>query len=77
VKISQNDILEAIQSAVAPRKGEDGFTGPELMELTGYRREAIGRAIRTLVKDGRMEVVRLVRRRINGVEATILGYRLK
>jgi uncharacterized membrane protein len=77
MNISESELLEAVRTAMTPNGTVDGYTGPEIAELTGYPTPKVWRILKLLIRDGRVEIVTLNRQRVNGINATIKGYRFK
>lgn len=74
-----DDILDAIRADIELRKSvtDEGATGPEIARGMGCSTLTARDHIRRLLEAGRMEVVQLERRRIDGRTARVAGYRLK
>lgn len=76
VNISTSELLEAVKSATgAHLNPDDAFTVSELSEALGNSRQLTCRKIR-LLRD-HVEVVKVKRTRIDGMESLVPAYRFK
>jgi hypothetical protein len=78
VSLSQNEVLEAIAAALQPLATvDDGLTVMQLVALTGSSRTTIIKHLRQMMDAGRLEVVFVQARRIDGMTCRLPAYRLK
>ena len=77
MKVTQNELLDALRDALTKPSDGDGFTGPELARMMGCHAAAARDALRVLAAQGRLEVVTVHRAAIDGRTMTLRGYRLK
>jgi len=72
------ELLAAMDEArVGEARGADGVRVQELRELTGRSEATLTRQLRRLIAAGRVEYVPVKFTRIDGVQTTVAGYRLK
>lgn len=76
VKVTTDDLLEALQQALGPGDGE-GTTVSDLCRETGANENMVRRKIRDLIAAGRCEVVRVRRTDMAGRHTRVPAYRLK
>lgn len=80
MKISQNDILEALAEALKARPDNDetgAVTTTELQEVVVKGIDALRRDLKRLIAEGKIECVRVWRVGIDGRYSPIPGYRPK
>ena len=75
--LTTNDLLDALQRAMAPTPMVDGMTTPELAKALGCSDSTVRRMIRQWLATGKAEVVELRRLGMDGRPNTVRGYRLK
>lgn len=73
--MTENELILAIQEALA-KTSEDGATAGEMAEATGRYPTLVRKAIGKLIKEGRMECVKVIRPCIDGTNRTVPGYRM-
>jgi hypothetical protein len=76
MKITQDDLLDALRWALTSTEGEVGMTGPELADAMGCTQAKARDALRRLAGEGRLAIVTLKRQALDGRTMTIKGYRL-
>ncbi len=76
MKVTQGDLLEALQQAMTRPMGEAPTVG-ELARGTGQSEHTVRRALKEMQDAGRLEVVRVRRLALDGVERQVPGYRIK
>lgn len=77
LKVSEQEILAAIEEATALEPTEDGsFSTDELCELLQWPVRRVRDAIRVLLKAGRLKIVPIRRVAMNGIVNTRPGYRV-
>lgn len=74
--VTPNDLLDALRDYMSVQSGE-GFTCPELAAQLGCGVQPMQAAMKRLLADGKAEVVVVQRPRMNGVTASVRGYRLR
>jgi hypothetical protein len=75
--VTEQDLIEAIRTAMSGPGGDDGFTTQELVEATGLTERVICRNLRALQAAGRLDVVKVERTNLAGVASRRPGYRLR
>jgi len=77
MKVTTDDILDALRTALRAAPKGDGFTRPELARQLGVSPMRAGEAIRALLAEGRLEMVLVNRQGLDGRTMTLKGFRLK
>lgn len=77
MSITQDDLLDALRSAIAHPEGGDGFTGPELAEQLKTSATTVRKRLKQLLQSGELELVTVTRKSITGKSLPIIGYRKK
>lgn len=77
--VTEADILDAIRAAIEKHRngGEPGVTTNEYAEARGIGVLKARAEIRTLLVTGEAVVVQVRRRRMDGLDTLVPGYRLK
>lgn len=76
MRVTEADLLEALQRAMTKPVGEAPTVG-ELAVGTGQSVPTVRRALRDMQAAGRLEVLRVRRLALDGVERQVPGYRIK
>lgn len=77
MRVTQDDLLDALRSALTTAPSDDGFTGPELARTMGCGENKVRQALRALLSEGRLDVITLRRQGLDGRAMSIKGYRLR
>lgn len=78
MNVTENELLDALREALLPTVGtDDALTGPELQAKLGKSDDVVRRALRVAMAEGRCEVVKVTRVRLDGIPTRVPGYRLK
>ena len=77
MRVTQNDILDAIRAATRAFPAGDGFTRPELARKLGVSTLKAGDVLRVMLAEGRAEIVTVQRPALDGRTMTLRGFRLK
>lgn len=77
VSITENDILEALAAATSGRGPDVARTVPELVETTGLSARHVRSALKLYARQGRLEVYRVMRPRVDGPLAPAPAYTVK
>ncbi len=77
--VTESELIEALQRALQASEQSDGgaLTARELGELLGWGERKINRGLHILDKQGRLEVVYVTRRRLDGAMGHPSAYRIK
>lgn len=75
--VTQNDLLDALRSALARPQPGEGCTVMEIAEALDIGEHAARELVKKLLKTGEAECVTVARPRMNGVMARVTGYHLK
>lgn len=76
MKVTQDDLLEALKEALGRPEAGDGFTVAELMESTERNDEVVRRGLKKLAAAGRLEVTSKYRRNLAGVLQRAPAYKI-
>ena len=76
MKVTQGDLLDALQQAMTRPVGEAPTVG-ELAHGTGQSVPTVRRVLKEMHTAGRLEVLRVKRMALDGVERQVPGYRIK
>lgn len=77
MKVTQDDLLDALRQALTTPVAGEGLTGPELAQAMGCSISTARDALRGLQAEGRLEVVNVRRQRIDGRTMMVPAYRIK
>jgi hypothetical protein len=76
MNISTSELLEAVRTATGAHVNpDDAFTVTELSEALGNSRDLTCKKIGRLQREGLVEVVKVKRSRIDGLETLVPAYR--
>lgn len=75
--MTTNDILDALRDYMGNIPNGDGATLRELMSELQRGEVVVKNLVRQLLLEGRAEVVLLKRERMDGIQTTVRGYRLR
>ncbi len=78
--ITQDDLLQALREAMAPKEGEEGEgfrTVDELARATGAHGERIRKGLKALAGEGRLETRGVKRQAIDGRMGHVPAYRVR
>jgi len=76
IDVTENELLEALRTAVSAPDQGDGMTTPELARALGWSENRVRRALRRLRAQGAIQPVRVPRETLAGVIQLVPGYRL-
>ena len=77
MKVSTDDILDAIRQALAKPTDGKGSTVGDIAFKTGLSLAMVRRSLKTVSTQGRLEVLRVYRPDISGRMALVPAYRIK
>jgi len=76
--VNQNDILQAIEAAMAPDDGDpEALTTEQLAGLVGLGEKSIRKALKELQRMGRLDVVKTHRPAVDGAFRIHTAYKVK
>jgi translation initiation factor 2 alpha subunit (eIF-2alpha) len=77
MKVTTDDILDAILEAMNTHVTEEGSTITELCSQTGYGVDKVRKAVKDLLVQGKWEATRVRRTDMSGRMVVVPGYRVK
>lgn len=77
VKVTTDDLLEALRAALSTTDDEHAHTLAELCEKFNCGDSVVRRHLHMLKKEGRLEVVRTRRPSLVGIMTSVPAYRIK
>jgi Asp/Glu/hydantoin racemase len=77
MKVTQDDLLDALRDALAKPVNGDGTTAGEMADAIGRPVAVIRKALRAVASEGRLEVVMVTRSDLTGRQQTVPAYRIK
>jgi DNA-binding GntR family transcriptional regulator len=77
MKITQDDLLDALRHALEAPNAGDAPTVNELQVTMGCGSAKVRRALKALAAQGRLEVVQVRRTSLTGIGILCPGYRIK
>lgn len=73
MKITQNELLDAL-AAASPQSPADALTAHELADKTGVGYIRTKAALKQFAAEGRLQVHRVMRQRLDGIITPVPGY---
>ena len=77
MRVTTDDLLDALRDALTVKPGDDAPTSLELQAATGLAERKLRRALAAVQAEGRLEVVMVRRVDLAGRVQSVPGYRLK
>lgn len=77
VKITTDDLLEALQDALSKPSDGEASTVSDIMDATGRSSALVRKSLQVLAREGRLEVVQVRRPSLDGRLVPVPGYRIK
>ena len=77
MKVTTDDLLDALRQALTQPGGEEGETVAEMAARTGLAVSAIRKGLGVLIAKGEWEALRVKRTDISGRSASTPAYRIK
>ncbi len=77
MRVTQDDLLDALRDALKAVPAGEGHTGPELAQMMGCTALRCRQALLAFQQQGRLEVVTIKRTALDGRQMTLRGYRIK
>jgi len=76
MRMTEAEIIEELQEALADGGATDAFTTPELAQMLNIGHAAVRRRLKVLQSAGRLEPVRVMRMSLTGTMRRCWGYRI-